>query len=80
MSVNLEKKWATFTHVRELKLWGKCEPIMSHVREWTSERGVHVHVCPALVVMHPVFYVYPTCTTYSKVIVLYNSEGLLWAR
>ena len=40
------KKWATITHVRELKLWGKCEPIMSHAREWTSERGVHV--CRAL--------------------------------
>ena len=41
--------WATFTHVRELKLWGKCKPIMSHVCEWTSERGVHVHICTSLV-------------------------------
>ena len=26
----------------------KYEPIMSHVREWTCERGVHVHVCTSL--------------------------------
>ena len=48
MSVNLGKKWATFTHVHELKLWGKCEPIMSHVREWTEKKITHVHVCPSL--------------------------------
>ena len=44
MSVNLRKK---VSH-DELKLWGKCEPIMSHVREWLNERGIHVHVCTAL--------------------------------
>ena len=48
MSVNLGKKWATFTHDRELKLWGKCEPILSHVREWTEKKITHVHICPAL--------------------------------
>ena len=44
------------THVHELKIGGKYEPIMSHVREWTSEWGVHVHVCTSLVQMafsHP---------------------------
>ena len=50
MSELLQQKWATFTHVHELKLGGKYEPIMSHVREWTSERGVHVHVCTSLVI------------------------------
>ena len=49
MSELLQKKWATFTHVHELKLGGKYEPIMSHVREWTRERGVHVHVCTSLI-------------------------------
>ena len=55
MSVNLGKKWATFTHDRELKLWGKCEPIMSHVREWTEKKITHVHICPALVVCSLLF-------------------------
>ena len=48
MSELLQKKWATFTHDRELKLWGKCEPIMSHVCEWTQKKITHVHICPAL--------------------------------
>ena len=51
MSELLQKKWATFTHVRELKIWGKCEPIMSHVREWTEKKITHVHVCPSLFVI-----------------------------
>ena len=49
MSELMEKKWATFTHVRELKIWGKFEPIMSHVREWTEKKITHVHVCPSLI-------------------------------
>ena len=40
------------THIHELKIGGKYEPIMSHVHEWTSERGVHVHVCTSLCTNH----------------------------
>ena len=66
MSVNLGKKWATFTHDRELKLWGKCEPIMSHVREWTEKKITHVHICPAL-----------PATVYLKMIDIWLFGGLI---
>ena len=44
MSELLQKKWATFTHVHELKLGGKYEPIMSHVREWMRRSRSHLYI------------------------------------
>ena len=43
MSVNLAKKWAKFTHLRELKLVGKYEPNMSSC-SWVNKVFTFIHL------------------------------------
>ena len=48
MNVNWSKK-VSHVHSRSwTKNWRKCEPNMSHVREWTEMNADHVHFCPSL--------------------------------